>query len=246
MIESQMAQPFFLQGGKHGILMLHGFTGSVAHMRPLGEDLNQAGFTVCGINLPGHGSEPEAMQDVYAEDWIKAAEKALKELHETCTITTVCGLSMGAVIALILGSEGLTDQVVSISAPMPAKNIFLPAAPALQYVMHSIPFKKDRERIMALDQRYDVGYDHCPTCAAVQLQRIIQMGKERLSQIACPLLCIQSHADQSVHPASARHIMEAVKSTNKEILYLENVPHVCTISSARLLIAKRITSFLLL
>lgn len=50
-----------LEGGEHGVLLLHGFTGSAAHMRPLGERLHSQGFTVMGINLPGHAQSMEAM-----------------------------------------------------------------------------------------------------------------------------------------------------------------------------------------
>lgn len=47
-----MAQPFFFPGGEHGVLLIHGFTGSSSHMRLLGEHLHAVGFTVRGINLP--------------------------------------------------------------------------------------------------------------------------------------------------------------------------------------------------
>ena len=36
-----VCQPFHLKGDDHGVLLLHGFTGSAAHMRPLGELLHQ-------------------------------------------------------------------------------------------------------------------------------------------------------------------------------------------------------------
>jgi esterase/lipase len=32
-------RPFLHEGGEKGVLLLHGFTGSVAHMRPLGDAL---------------------------------------------------------------------------------------------------------------------------------------------------------------------------------------------------------------
>ena len=54
-IHHENAWPFFLEGGEHAVLLTHGFTGTPAHMRPLGEYLHAQGFTVQGILLPGHG-----------------------------------------------------------------------------------------------------------------------------------------------------------------------------------------------
>ena len=58
---SPVCQPFFLEGGSHAVLLIHGFTGSAGHMRPLGEALHAQGFTVQGINLPGHATSMEDM-----------------------------------------------------------------------------------------------------------------------------------------------------------------------------------------
>ena len=37
---------FTYQGGKTGFLLLHGFTATTAEVRPLGERLHAAGYTV--------------------------------------------------------------------------------------------------------------------------------------------------------------------------------------------------------
>ena len=42
----QGAEPFLLPGGRHGVLLIHGFTGLPAELRLLGEHLNAQGFTV--------------------------------------------------------------------------------------------------------------------------------------------------------------------------------------------------------
>ena len=56
-LSSPLAQPFFFPEGEHAVLLMHGFTGSPAHMRKLGEALHARGFAVRGILLPGHGGE---------------------------------------------------------------------------------------------------------------------------------------------------------------------------------------------
>lgn len=55
------AEPFSAKGDRRGALVVHGFTGCPQSMRPLGEALAKAGFTVEVPRLPGHGTTPEDM-----------------------------------------------------------------------------------------------------------------------------------------------------------------------------------------
>ena len=75
-------QPFLLEGGRHGVVLFHGFTGSAGHMRPLGEALHAQGFTVRGINLPGHASSMEDMARFTWQDWLQAAKNAVLEMKD--------------------------------------------------------------------------------------------------------------------------------------------------------------------
>ena len=59
----QGGEPFFLQGGKHGVILTHGFTGTPAEMLLLGRYLHAQGYTVLGIRLAGHGTTPEAWHE---------------------------------------------------------------------------------------------------------------------------------------------------------------------------------------
>ena len=51
------AEPFFMPGGKKGVLLIHGFTGLPAELLLMGQHLNKAGFTVLGVRLAGHGTD---------------------------------------------------------------------------------------------------------------------------------------------------------------------------------------------
>lgn len=64
------AQPFLLEAGDCALLLIHGFTGSPGHMRPVGEAVHAAGFTVRGIALPGHCQSIEAMEQSDWKQWL--------------------------------------------------------------------------------------------------------------------------------------------------------------------------------
>ena len=76
-----VCQPFDMEGDGHGVLLLHGFTGSAAHMRLLGEGLHARGFTVEAINLPGHAQTMDAMAATGWQDWLDAAKEAFLKLQ---------------------------------------------------------------------------------------------------------------------------------------------------------------------
>jgi carboxylesterase len=241
----EVIQPYEHQGSRdEAILLMHGFTGTAAHMRPLAEKMASAGYTVRTINLPGHATRAEDMAHVRAEDWIGAARDAMQSLHAGAARVTACGLSMGACLSLLMGAEGLADRVISISCPMPARNRFLPFVKYLYPLVPSIRFDKDEERIRELDQRYDFGYELWPSRAAAELYRVIRECRAHLSDVVCPLLCVQSHADMTIAPGSADFIMQAVRSPRREMFWLEGVPHVCTISRQTDAIAERMIGFL--
>ena len=96
--------PFALGDGPDACLLLHGFTGSPAEVRPLGEALAAAGMRAVGPLLPGHGRAPEALLEVDRFDLYDAAHAALRELHQLRGVRRVfvAGLSAGALLALEL------------------------------------------------------------------------------------------------------------------------------------------------
>src|SRR5689334_24796598 len=75
------AEPFRFGAGSTGALLLHGFTGSPASLRPLGESLGAAGVTAVGPLLPGHGtSDWNDLGGATLESWREAADAGLAGL----------------------------------------------------------------------------------------------------------------------------------------------------------------------
>ena len=69
------AEPWSRQGGSHGVLVLHGFTGNPQSVRGLALVLADAGFTVEMPLLPGHGTEIADMLPTRWKDWSEAADE---------------------------------------------------------------------------------------------------------------------------------------------------------------------------
>ncbi|MBN1778233.1 MAG: alpha/beta fold hydrolase [Clostridiales bacterium] len=223
-------KPFFHRGRETGVVLLHGFTGSVAHLRPLGDELCKRGYTVMGVNLPGHATSEKDMARYGSREWLQAAFDAAGHMRLHCKTVAVCGLSMGALLSLIIAQRHKADACVSISAPLPASNRLLPLTGFFGHILPRVAWKEDENREKELDQRYDKGYDGFPMRKGGDLYRLIRQAEAGLSQITCPTLVIQSLADKTVSGESADMILSGISSARKEKLILHDVPHVCTIS----------------
>src|SRR5436853_2965145 len=103
------AAPFSFGDGEDACLLLHGLTGSPAEVRPVGEALARAGFHAVGPLLPGHGTRPADLETVTRSDMLDVAQEALLSLRGTRRVY-LCGLSMGALLAIRLAAKGFVRQ----------------------------------------------------------------------------------------------------------------------------------------
>ncbi len=96
---------FLLEGDRRGILLIHGLTGTPAEMRLFGKGLNNAGFTVKGMQLAGHCGSDDDLLATDWNDWYASVEAAAEELRRHVDHLFVAGLSMGALLALRLAQQ---------------------------------------------------------------------------------------------------------------------------------------------
>jgi carboxylesterase len=144
-------EPFELQGygnnARIAIMLIHGFTGSPSELRRIGYYLNDLGYTVKGILLPGHGTTPEAMHATGWKEWYDQVLSEYERLvsdQRTQHVVAV-GHSMGGLLALMLASERKLSGVASLSAPIYLKSRKTLLAWPLQYFVKYI-HKKPKQR----------------------------------------------------------------------------------------------------
>ena len=96
---------FRWKAGDHAALLLHGFPGTPAEMRPLGAVLKDAGWTVHGLMLPGLGADIATLEERRFQDWSDAANQAMAELKRRHSVVILVGYSMGGALALHTATE---------------------------------------------------------------------------------------------------------------------------------------------
>jgi len=96
---------FFLNGGKPAALLVHGFPGTPAEMRPLAAALHLAGWTTQGLLLPGFGADIATLPQRTRQQWFAAVLTALRELQQDHYPVVLIGNSMGGALSLALAAE---------------------------------------------------------------------------------------------------------------------------------------------
>lgn len=232
----EKAAPFILEGGEHAVLLIHGFTGTPANLRPLGERLHQAGYTVQAVLLPGHGTSIEDMiARGRAAAWRGAAVEAYQSLVRRYATVSVMGLSMGGTLSLILAEqEPAPACLVTFAAAMRLQNRLSFLSPLLGRFIpvfrESVP--RQRKEVDFL-REYDIGYADTPVRCVSELRKLIREAQGNLGRITCPTLIVQSRADPTVQPVSAQLIFDGIHSGKKSLLWLEESGHVVTLGPER-------------
>ena len=224
-----VCQPFLLEGDRHGVLLLHGFTGTIAHLRLVAEALNRQGFTVMGVNLPGHAATMDDMAKCTWQDWLEAAKDAFLMLQKRCDHVSVAGLSMGGCLSLLLAEQMQPTAIAPISAPMGTR-LPLWLATLTRPILPTIWWKTRDGQMVPVMNEYDYGYPGFRSSCGRHLSRLIKLSRRNLHAVTCPVLVVQSHGDETITADSAEVILRGVSSKRRGVLWLRDAPHVCTIT----------------
>ena len=240
-----LAESFYLPGSKgQGVLMVHGFGGTPAHLRMLAAHLNNDGYTVHGPLLEGHGTSLEHMEKTGRRDWLKSAEEGYARLSGECDRVHLFGFSMGGLLSLWLAAQQRPASLTTLNTPIKLHDRRQPLARVLQYVQRFQLWEGDEPEPEGEAARYWVGYEGFSVKAAVQLLDLIRETRTRLAKVTAPLLVIQSRVDESVRPVSAEMIMVGTSSFRKDLLWLERSRHNSLLDDERNLIHDKVLEHL--
>jgi carboxylesterase len=107
--------PFAWEGGKPAALLVHGFLGTPAEIRPLAESMHRAGWTVEGVLLPSHGPDIETLPERRYEDWLATVEQALEALQREHSPVLLIGYSMGAALSIVAATRRRPDALILLA-----------------------------------------------------------------------------------------------------------------------------------
>ncbi len=223
-------EPYSAPGGRTGVLLVHGFTGSPASMRPWGEQLAGEGLAVEIPRLPGHGTTWQEMNRSRWTDWYAEASRGLDLLLARCDEVFVAGLSMGGGLALRLAEERPDDVagLVLVNPSVATTDRRLLLLPVLKRLRGSVKGIKSDIKKADVDEP---GYDRVPLKALDSLRALWKVTAVDLPRVTAPLLLFRSVEDRVVQPLSAQLILQRVSSRDVTERVLDNSYHVAVLDN---------------
>ena len=239
--EPNWNRTFVLEGsGRGGVLLLHGMSDSPYSLRAIGLSLNQQGYDVIGLRLPGHGTAPSGLKYVSWRDMAAAVGLAMQYLDSKFAGAEhgvhMIGYSTGASLALaytvgtIEGEGGaLPDSLVLIS---PAIRVS-PAA-GLARIKNSLSVLPGLEAMAWLDiiDEFDpYKYNSFATNAGYQVHRVTSEVDRRITALSGnagllsqfpPVLVLKSTVDSTVTTdAVVDHLLKRLPSGQNELVLFD-------------------------
>jgi esterase/lipase/1-acyl-sn-glycerol-3-phosphate acyltransferase len=245
-----IGKPIFLHHANSavGIVLSHGYLAAPAEVLLLGQYLYRLGFSVYLPRLRGHGTAPEQLAFVTAEDWQRSYLRAVTIMKNTCQHVIVGGFSMGGLLAL--DAAALHPSVMGCFSISPCLKLMDPAArmvPAVvtwNHIMESIhlpgaTYRHFDNNPENPETNYPVNY----LAGVHQLERLIERVNQHIPHIITPTLVVQADHDPVVNPTGAQDIISRIRSDEKELALMSSNRHVIVRGDISSLVCERIGEF---
>ena len=257
---------FRLSGGRSGVLLIHGLTGTPAEMRFVGNGLNRAGFTVLGMQLAGHCGDEADLLATGWKDWYASVVDAAARLRDEVDHLFVAGLSMGAVLALKLaidrprevdgvGLYGTTFFHDGWATPLIGRLSFLlPLGVRLgigrrKVSMESPPYGIKDERIrkrivdaMLSGDSQAGGLAGFPWPSLAEFTRLSQHVRNRIGRVRAPTVIVHSSDDDIASLRNVRIVERGARAPVETVL-LDDSYHMVTVDRQRSELIERSADF---
>lgn len=208
-----------------GVLLLHGLSDSPYIMRGIARHLQQQGWYVVVLRLPGHGTAPSALRQVKWQDWAAALRLAARDLQQRIGADkplVLGGFSTGAALCV----EYALAQLQGEALPKPAQLLlFSPAigVDPLARLAGTVDMLSNipglgrlawEERLPEFDP---YKYNSFPLNAGAQIWKLTQRIDDQLADLQAaggvsglpPVLAFQSMVDATV---SAQAVVKTLYS----------------------------------
>ncbi|NOR20739.1 MAG: alpha/beta fold hydrolase [Xanthomonadales bacterium] len=197
-----------------GVLLLHGMSDSPYSLRSLGAILNNRGYHVIGLRLPGHGTAPSGLKQVNWQDMAAATKLAIEHLGYGLGSRPIhiIGYSIGASLALDYTLNALEDESTVTPASLvlisPAIRVHPTAALAgFKNSLSVLPGLSGLAYLSVMAEFDPYKYNSFATNAGAQVHRITRNVDQRLQILVQdpsaveklpPILVFKSTVDSTV------------------------------------------------
>ena len=254
------------------IILIHGLTGAPNEMKYIAGYFNKKGYSVSCPRLANHGKPLHVLKETKWQECYESVRREYLRIRalNPDQIIFVAGLSMGALLALLLAEE-FQEGITAISClsptlfydgwniswsryllPLgyytPLKNFF--------YFKEDSPYGIKNEAIRRRIDKYfskaslhdtestsQFGYPYFPVTLLWELQLLVRHLTKKLPAIKIPVQIIQAKEDDMTSVKNSEFIHERISSKIKEIVLLEDSYHIITADQERAKVSRKMNYF---
>jgi len=244
--------------------LIHGLGGTQYDLGSMHKRLKNAGLVTHSLTLPGHGSKPEDLASVVAEDWVEAVVTKYREIRDRHPTLHLMGMCMGSLLAALLAERErhVNGNLVMLAPPVYIDGWATPWYRFLRPVLYAVPglprrmkieeedpFGIKNEQLRAIVKaKFERGenfhYRWVPLECIRQVDRLRAMVMKAASQIRCPTLVVHAREDELTSLRSANFIVETIGGARARMVILEDSYHMICVDNDKEIVAKNVLEFL--
>lgn len=222
-------QPFVLKAapGSPAVVLVHGFPGTPAEMRAVGEVLHHAGYSVHGLLLPGFGPDVPTLMYRRWPDWVEAVTQAVQTFQREHPQVVLLGYSFGGALSVEAAVRVQPTALVLCAPfvlvqPLWQKMLFWFFAPFLPHALKPYAranfaepqFQHTLQKFLGGADVTDPALQQAVreiTVPSTLLQEVAATGRavQFAPQVRAPVLVLQGEQDLVSRPANTQKLVQA-------------------------------------
>jgi carboxylesterase len=220
-LESWKNEEIYLEGHKKVlIILIPGWSAVTRQVLPLAKRLNEAGYTVKGLKLSGHGTRPEDLEGVRQEDWVVDMVREIRVCKKSGKFDKIIigGVSMGGNVCLLASLQEKIDGIILIGTPVHLKGQLLIKIYSKIMPLFKMYTKKAFPRNIFINERDS--YQYFPIQNMKEVLAMIEESVRFLKKVVAPILILQTKNDFFVTKYSPWIIYKNVSSKIREMRWI--------------------------
>ncbi|WDZ98235.1 alpha/beta fold hydrolase [Herbaspirillum sp. WKF16] len=246
-----------------GAILIHGLGGTQYDLGSMHKILAKAGVETHAITLAGHGTTPEDLVDVRAEQWVEAVTAQYEALQPQYDQLHIMGMCMGSLVALALaervGHDAARGKLVTLAPPIYIDGWSTPWYSRLRPLFYLIPGLATRMKVeegepfgikntlvrAVVKAKFERGdnfhYRWVPLICVKQVDRLRAWAMAGAKNIKAPTLVVHAREDELTSLRSAEFLRDRIAGSR--VVVLENSYHMICVDNDRDLVANSILEF---
>jgi carboxylesterase len=246
------------------VFLLHGLGGTQYDLGSMHKRLKNAGFVTHALTLPGHGTTPEDLVGITAEDWIDAVASKYREIRDAHPTLHLMGMCMGSLLAAVLAQREAHSKgrLIMLAPPVFIDGWATPWYRSLRPLLYAVPAIRNRMKIEEEDpfgikneqlraivkSKFERGenfhYRWVPLECIRQVDRLRAIVMAGAPKIRCQTLVVHAREDELTSLRSANFLVERIGGGRARMVVLEDSYHMVCVDNDREIVAKNVLEFL--